>query len=98
MSAVFILVTIVLVSFAIVAPWATIEAFATGRLAGWQMVLVSFVSHAYVWYALSLNSEILFCLGPAWAAYEFVALSFAPLGVMEVEDEKAAASSAANKV
>ena len=82
MDTIFVIVNLLVASFAFVAPWATIEAFDAGRLAGWMM---------------SLNPEILFCLGSAWAAYEFVCLWFAPLGVMEVEDKLAAAEAVANK-
>ena len=97
MDTIFVIVNLLVASFAFVAPWATIEAFSAGRLAGWLMTLTCIISHAYVWYALAQNSEILFCLGSAWAAYEFVCLWFAPLGVMEVEDKLAAAEAVANK-
>ena len=93
MYATFVLINLLLVPFAIVAPWATIEAFSAGRLAGWLMTLTCVISHAYVWYALAQNSEILFCLGAPWGAYEFIC-SFAPLGVIEVEEEQAAATAA----
>lgn len=91
MSTIFVLVNLLVVSFAIVAPWATIEAFAAGRSAGWLMTMATIVSHVYTWYAMSLNPEILFCLGSAWAAYEFVCLWFAPLGVIEAEEVATAA-------
>ena len=92
MSTIFVLVNLLVVSFAIVAPWATIEAFAAGRSAGWLMTMATIVSHVYTWYAMSLNPEILFCLGSAWAAYEFVCLWFAPLGVIEAEEVATAAA------
>ena len=97
MYSLFILINIIVLSFAVVGPWATITAFEAGRATGWLMTLTCVISHAYVWYALAHNSEILFCLGSAWAAYEFVCLWFAPLGVMEVEDKLAAAEAVANK-
>lgn len=93
MYATFVLINLLLVPFAIVAPWATIEAFSAGRLAGWLMTLTCVISHAYVWYALAQNSEILFCLGAPWGAYEFIC-TFAPLGLeeQETDDERAAAT------
>ena len=97
MDTIFVIVNLLVASFAFVAPWATIEAFDAGRLAGWMMTMATIVSHVYTWYAMSLNPEIRFCLGSAWAAYEFVCLWFAPLGVMEVEDKLAAAEAVANK-
>lgn len=90
MSTIFVLVNLLVVSFAIVAPWATIEAFAAGRSAGWLMTMATMISHAYVWYIMTWNSEILFCLSPVWAGYEFICLFFAPLGVIEAEEEQAA--------
>ena len=48
MSTIFVLVNLLVVSFAIVAPWATIEAFAAGRSAGWLMTMATMISHAYV--------------------------------------------------
>ena len=91
MDTIFGIVTLLVASFAFVAPWATIEAFDAGRLAGWMMTMATIVSHVYTWYAMSLNPEILFCLGSAWAAYEFVCLWFAPLGVIEAEEVATAA-------
>ena len=93
MSTIFVLVNLLVVSFAIVAPWATIEAFAAGRSAGWLMTMATMISHAYVWYIMTWNSEILFCLGAPWGTYEFIC-SLAPLGVIEVEEEQAAATAA----
>ncbi|TWP26317.1 hypothetical protein EUA60_02515 [TM7 phylum sp. oral taxon 346] len=95
MYSLFILINIIVLSFAVVGPWATITAFEAGRATGWLMTLTCVISHAYVWYALAHNSEILFCLGAPWGAYEFIC-SLAPLGVIEVEEEQAAAT-AANK-
>ena len=93
MDTIFVIVNLLVASFAFVAPWATIEAFSAGRLAGWLMTLTCVISHAYVWYALAQNSEILFCLSAPWGAYEFIC-SLAPLGVIEVEEEQAAATAA----
>lgn len=94
MSTIFVLVNLLIVSFAIVAPWATIEAFAAGRSAGWLMTFATVISHAYVWYAMAQNTEILFCLGSMWAGYEFI-LSFIPMGIGENEEK--AAEAAANE-
>lgn len=93
-AAIFVIITIAVVTFAVVGPWATITAFEAGRSAGWIMAWATLVAHAYTWYAMSYSSEALFCFGALWASYEFVCVSFAPLGVMEVEDEKAVSSAA----
>ena len=97
MYAILVLINLFLIPVAIVIPWVTITAFEAGRLAGWTMTLASFIVHAYVWYVMSRSSEALFSLGAMWATYEFVCISFAPLGVMEVEDKLAAAEAVANK-
>ena len=84
MNALFILINIIVLSFAVVGPWATITAFEAGRATGWMMAFATVVSHAYTWYAMSQNSEILFFFGPLFGGYEFIC-TFAPLGLDEEE-------------
>ena len=45
MDTIFVIVNLLVASFAFVAPWATIEAFDAGRLAGWMMTMATIVSH-----------------------------------------------------
>ena len=92
MNALFTIINIVLVPSAIVIPWTTIAAFDAGRLAGWTMTFVTGISHAYVWFLLGQDTELLFSLSPALAGYEAICVMFIPLGIGE---EKAAASAAA---
>lgn len=80
--------TILIIATAFVAPWATISAFESGRLAGWMTAFVAVVCHVATWHAMSQNSEILFCFGAPWAAYEFICLFFVPMGVGEIREEK----------
>ena len=48
MYAIFVIVSLIVISFAIVAPWATITAFkSSGRWAGWTMTWATLVAHAY---------------------------------------------------
>ena len=85
MRALLIIVNIIILSFAIVAPWATITAFkSSGRLAGWTMTWVTLIAHAYAWFMLGQNPEILFFFGPLFGGYEFIC-TFAPLGLDEEE-------------
>ncbi len=79
---------ILIIATAFVAPWATISAFEYGRLAGWMTTLVAVVCHVATWYIMAGNKEIMFCLSPSWGAYEFICLSFIPLGIGEAEYQK----------
>lgn len=94
MSAIAIIVNIILVSFAVIAPWATISAFkASGRLAGWMMTWATLVAHVYVWFVLGHSPELGFFFGPLWGGYEFVC-TLAPLGL---DEETAEVAEATNK-
>lgn len=89
-----VVINILLVSFAVVAPWATISAFkSAGRGAGWLMAWATLVAHAYVWYILGSNPEIAFFFGPLFVGYEFVC-TLAPLGL---DEETAEVAEATNK-
>lgn len=86
---IFVITTIVVVAFAVVAPWATITAFkSSGRWAGWTMTWATLVAHAYTWFALGQSPEFLFFFAPLWGGYEFIC-SLAPLGLDEQEAEEA---------
>jgi len=100
MYAIFVIVSLIVISFAIVAPWATITAFkSSGRWAGWTMTAgagggaPARPPTAYTWIALGQNPEILFFFAPLWGGYEFIC-TFAPLGLeeQETDDERAAAT------
>ena len=94
MYAIFVIVSLIVISFAIVAPWATITpSTSSGRRAGWTMTWATLAAHAYTWIALGQNPEILFFFAPLWGGYEFIC-SFAPLGLeeQETDDERAAAT------
>ena len=94
MYAIFVIVSLIVISFAIVAPWATITAFkSSGRWAVWTLRWATVGAHAYTWIALGQNPEILFFFAPLWGGYEFIC-SFAPLGLeeQETDDERAAAT------
>ena len=52
MYAIFVIVSLIVISFAIVAPWATITAFkSSGRWAGWTMTWAAPVAPAHTWIA-----------------------------------------------
>ncbi len=94
MYAIFVIVSLIVISFAIVAPWATITAFkSSGRWAGWTMTWATLVAHAYTWLARGPNPAVLFFLAPRWGGDELI-WSFAPLGLeeQETDDERAAAT------
>lgn len=89
MYSMLVIVNIILVAFAVLAPWATITAFkSAGRLAGWTMVWATLVAHTYVWFLLGRNPEMCFFFLPIWGGYEFIC-SLAPLGLDEQETEGA---------
>ena len=80
MRALLIIVNIIILSFAIVAPWATMAAFkSSGRLAGWTMTWVTLIAHAYAWFMLGQNPEILFFFGPLFWGVR-IYLHFCPIG------------------
>ena len=92
MNAILVIVNITLISFAIVAPWATIATFkSAGRLAGWTMTWATLVAHAYAWFALTQSPEMFFFFGPLFGGYEFIC-TLAPLGLDEQEEAAAAAN------
>lgn len=91
-----IVVAIVIITVAFVAPWATISAFESSRLAGWTVTFVSVMAHVATWAMMTTDKEAMFLLAAPWAAYELV-LSFIPMGIGEAEYQKAAAEAAANK-
>lgn len=84
-----IAIAIVIVSVAVVAPWATISAFESSRLAGWTATFVSVMAHVATWAMMTTNKEAMFLLAAPWAAYEFILLLI-PMGIGEEEAAKAA--------
>ena len=86
-------INMMLITTALVAPLAIISAFENVRFAGWTMTFVAGISHAYVWFLLGQDTELLFLLSPALAGYEAICVMFIPLGIGEEE----AAAEAANK-
>lgn len=89
MYSLFILINIIVLSFAVVGPWATITTFkSAGRLAGWIMAWATIIAHTYTWFALIQSSEMFFFFAPLWGGYEFIC-SLAPLGLDEQEAEEA---------
>ena len=94
MYAIFVIVSLIVISFAIVAPGGSITASkSSGRWAVCPMTWATLVAHAYTWIALGQNPEILFFFAPLWGGYEFIC-TFAPLGLeeQETDDERAAAT------
>ena len=81
------IIIIVVVSVAIVAPWATISAFESSRLIGWTVTLVAMMAHS--------KEAAFFCAAP-WAVYEIV-LSFIPMGIGEAEYQKEQTAEATDK-
>ena len=87
---------ILVVTIAIVAPWATISAFEASRLAGWTATFVAVAAHVTTWAIMAHSKEAMFFFAAPWAAYELV-LSLIPMGIVEEEYQKTAAEAAANK-
>ena len=71
---------VLVIAVAIVAPWVTIDAFESSRLAGWSVTFVAMMAHS--------KEAMFFCAAP-WAAYEFI-LTLIPMGIGEEEAAKAA--------
>lgn len=88
------ILAILVVTVAIAAPWATISAFESSRFAGWTVTFVAVMAHVATWCMMASSKEVAFFCAAPWAAYEFV-LSLIPMGIGEIEEEKAAASAAA---
>ncbi len=84
-----VLVIIIVVTTAIVAPWATISAFESSRLAGWTTTFVAVAAHVATWAAMASNKEAAFFCAAPWAAYEFI-LSLIPMGIGEEAAAEAA--------
>ena len=78
--------TIVIITVAIAAPWATIDAFESSRLAGWTVTLVAVAAHVATWVMIASHKETAFFLAAPWAAYEFI-LTFIPMGIVEEQEE-----------
>jgi len=94
MYAIFVIVSLIVISFAIVAPWATITAFkSSGRWAGWTMTWGAPFAPRPTMTPAGHDPEILFFFAPLWGGYEFIC-TFAPLGLeeQETDDERAAAT------
>lgn len=83
------LLIVVIVSVAIVAPWATIDAFRSSRLAGWTATFVVVVAHVATWAIMICSKEAAFLCAAPWAAYEFI-LSLIPMGIGEEAAAEAA--------
>lgn len=88
------LLVVIVVSVAIAAPWATISAFESSRLAGWTATFVAVMAHVATWCMMASSKEAMFFFAAPWAAYEFI-LSFIPMGIGENEEK--AAEAAANE-
>ena len=85
------LLIVVIVSVAIVAPWATIDAFRSSRLAGWTATFVVVVAHVATWAIMAHSKEAAFFFAAPWAAYEFI-LTLIPMGIGEEEEAAKAAN------
>ena len=83
-------VTIVSITLAIVAPWATKSVVdAAGPLAGWSWAAMFTAAHVWTWRCISTAiadgaSEILYLPAIMLAVYEIVVIGFVP---MSLEDE-----------
>lgn len=91
-----VLVIIIVVTTAIVAPWATISAFESSRLIGWTVTFVATAAHVATWAMMASAKEVAFFCAAPWAAYEIV-LSFIPMGIGEAEYQKEQTAEAADK-
>mgnify|MGYP000849235192 FL=1 len=89
-------IIIVVVSVAIVAPWATISAFESSRLIGWTVTLVAMMAHVATWAIMAHSKEAAFFCAAPWAVYEIV-LSFIPMGIGEAEYQKEQTAEATDK-
>lgn len=80
---------VIIIATAIVAPWATISAFESSRLAGWTTTFVATMAHVATWAMIASSKEAAFLCAAPWAAYEFI-LTLIPMGIGEEEAAKAA--------
>ncbi len=83
-------VTVVSITLALVAPWATKSVLdAAGPLAGWGWVAMFVTAHVWVWRCISTaiadgGGEILYLPAIMLAVYEFAVIGFVP---MSLDDE-----------
>ena len=80
---------VLVIAVAIVAPWVTIDAFESSRLAGWSVTFVAMMAHVATWAIMAHSKEAMFFCAAPWAAYEFI-LTLIPMGIGEEEAAKAA--------
>lgn len=80
-------VTIVSITLAIVAPWATKSVIdAAGPLAGWSWAAMFTAAHVWTWrFIAASGDERLFLPAIMLAVYEFIVISFVPMTLEEEE-------------
>lgn len=82
-----IAIAIVIVSVAVVAPWATKSVLdVAGRLASWGWATMFVAAHVWAWrFIAASGDERLFLPAIMLAVYEFIVISFVPMTLEEEE-------------
>lgn len=80
-------VTTVIITVALVAPWATKSVLdVAGQLASWGWATMSVAAHVWAWrFIAASGDERLFLPAIMLAVYEFIVISFVPMTLEEEE-------------